>query len=125
MLRRLLPLSLLLFCLACGTASAASSMQVGVADDRQLLGDPEGAAQVVRDWESHGVDAVRIIARWGAYAPTPEPRPAPAGFNGANPDDPAYAWGPLDRAIQLVSDAGIDVTLSVTGWGPVWGTEFP
>ena len=125
--RRLAPLALALGFAAClcGTATAAPSMQVGVADDRQLLGDPEAAAQTVREWDARGVDAVRIIARWGVYAPDPAARTAPEGFTGSDPNDPRYAWGALDRAIDLVTDAGMDVTLSVTGWGPVWGTEFP
>ena len=72
-----------------------------------------------------GVDTVRIVARWGVYAPDVEARTPPEGFDGANHDDPRYNWGPLDQAIGMVDGAGMDVMLTVTGWGPVWGSEFP
>lgn len=125
MLRRPFLLALLLLAATVSTASASSSMEVGVADDRLLLGDPAAAQAAVDEWRDSGVDAVRIIARWGAYAPAPEKRSAPSGFSPKDPDDPAYAWGPLDRAVAMVRDAGMRVTLSVTGWGPVWGSQFP
>ena len=69
---RPLLLALVLVLAAAAPADAARSMEVGVADDRLLLGSPESAAAAIADWRAAGVDTVRILARWGAYAPDPE-----------------------------------------------------
>ena len=108
-----------------GTAQAAPSMDVGIADDRLLFADDASAARTAAEWKASGVDAVRIIARWGAHAPAPEQRSAPAGFDAADPDDPRYDWRGLDRAVGAVRAQGMQVVLTVTGWGPVWGSQFP
>ncbi len=111
--------------LAPAPAHAAKSMEVGVSDDRLLFGSPEQAAGAIADWRAAGVDSVRIIARWGVYAPAIDARTPPAGFDGANHADPRYAWGDLDAAIGMAEGAGFEVMLTVTGWGPVWGSEYP
>jgi hypothetical protein len=100
-------------------------MDVGIADDRLLFESPESAERTVAEWRASGVDTVRVFARWGAHAPAPEERTRPEGFEGSNPDDPRYDWRILDRAIGTVDAAGLGVVLTVTGWGPVWGSEFP
>jgi hypothetical protein len=106
-------------------ARAASTMDVGVADDRLLFSSPGQAATTVAEWQAAGVDVVRIFARWGAIAPGPNDLAAPDGFEPANPDDPRYDWRTLDRAVDAVTGAGMRVVLTVTGWGPVWGSEYP
>ena len=106
-------------------AAAAPSMEIGVADDRLLFAHPDLAAATADEWRASGVDVVRIFARWGAFAPSPSARTRPAGFDPANPDDPGYDWRALDRAVGTVTAAGLRVMLTVTGWGPVWGSEFP
>jgi hypothetical protein len=125
MIRRSILLALALTLCSASTAFAGASMQVGVADDRILFGEQGYAASTVNEWAAKGVDVVRIIARWGAYAPSPGSRSAPAGFAAADPSDPRYDWGALDRAVGLVEGAGMDVALTVTGWGPVWGSQYP
>jgi hypothetical protein len=112
----------LLAAAAAPAAHGAPAMEVGVADDRLLFEGPEQAATTVAEWRASGVDAVRIFARWGTIAPAPNDLRPPAGFDAADPGDPAYDWRALDRA---VTGAGMRVVLTVTGWGPVWGTQFP
>ncbi|HEV3002543.1 MAG TPA: cellulase family glycosylhydrolase [Solirubrobacteraceae bacterium] len=122
---RTLVLAVLLALAAASPASASKSMEVGIADDRLLFGSPEQAAGTIAEWRAAGVDTVRIMARWGVYAPAPDARVAPDGFDGANHADPRYDWSALDRAIGMARGAGLGVMLTVTGWGPVWGSEYP
>lgn len=122
---RMLLLAVLLALMAASPAAASKSMEVGIADDRLLLGSPSQAADAIAEWRAAGVDTVRILARWGVYAPTPDARVAPDGFDGTDHADPRYDWGALDRAVGMAHGAGFRVMLTVTGWGPVWGSEYP
>ena len=106
-------------------AAAAPGYEVGVADDRLLFASPESAAQAVAEWREAGVDTVRVFARWGAHAPAETATRMPGGFTDDDHDDPGYDWGRLDWAIGAVTGGGMKVALTVTGWGPVWGSEFP
>ncbi|HEV2812144.1 MAG TPA: hypothetical protein VGW10_02730, partial [Solirubrobacteraceae bacterium] len=125
MTARVLVLAVLVALLAAAPAGASKSMEVGVADDRLMLGSAEQASRAVEEWRAAGVDAVRIVVRWGVYAPEPEARRPPEGFDAANHADPRYDWTALDRAIGMATGGGLRVMLTVTGWGPVWGSEFP
>jgi hypothetical protein len=118
-------LALVALLLGAGPAAASKSLEVGVADDRLLLGAAERAASAIAEWRESGVDAVRIVARWDVYAPADDARTPPDGFDGANHEDPRYDWGPLDRAVGMAHGAGFRVMLTITGWGPVWGSEYP
>lgn len=118
-------LAVLLALLAAPPAAASPSMEVGVADDRLLLGSASQAAGAIAEWRAAGVDTVRVMARWGVYAPAPEAPLPPVGFTGADHADPRYDWTALDRAIGMARGAGLRVMLTVTGWGPVWGSEYP
>ncbi len=122
---RALILAIATLALTASPALAAKSMEIGVADDRLLLGTSESAAAAIADWQAAGVDSVRVVARWGAYAPDPEARTPPAGFDGSDHTDPRYDWSALDRGIGMAHGAGLKVMVTVTGWGPVWGSEFP
>jgi hypothetical protein len=108
-------------------AGAAASLETGVADDAAVLheSDPLRAAQTVAAWRDAGIDDVRLFAHWAAISPRPTDGRLPAGFDPANPGDPQYDWRALDRAVDLVRGAGMSVTLSVTGPGPLWGTANP
>ncbi len=113
--------------LACAAPAAASpSMDVGIADDRMLLkATPEAASEAVTNWRDLGIDVVRIHARWDEIAPSPQARTAPEGFDASDPNAAGYRWEALDRAVALVRASGMRVMLTVTGAGPVWGTQFP
>jgi hypothetical protein len=49
----------------------------------------------------------------------------PSGFKPRDPEDPGYHWGAVDQAVNAVHAGGLKVILTVTGSGPVWGTEKP
>ena len=112
---------------AAPAADAARNLEVGIADDAAVLEnpDPAEAARTVADWRALGVDDVRLFAQWGRISPRAGDVRAPAGFDAADPDAPGYDWSALDRAVALVRGAGMAVTLSVTGPGPVWATASP
>ena len=119
-MRRVLVLIVGLLLVAPG-AAGARTLENGIADDRALFADPS----VANDWAAAGVDVVRIHARWDAIAPDRTATVPPAGFHFADPDDPLYSWGALDRAIAAVRGAGMRVMLAVTGPGPVWASSAP
>src|SRR3712207_5367117 len=100
-------------------------MQGGIGKDNSLIADQSVPAEPVAEWRGKGIGGWGITARGGAIAPAPEARSAPDGFRPADPDDPQYNWGFLDREIALVRGAGMKVVLTVTGWGPLWGSQFP
>ena len=125
MIRRSLLTALALLAATAAPAAASSALEVGVADDRLLFADDESAQRTVEEWNASGVDVVRVFARWGLHAPANDALDKPDGFDGADPDDPRYDWRGLDRAVDAVTGAGLGVVLTVTGWGPVWGSEFP
>jgi hypothetical protein len=129
MFPRLIRLALALLCaLAATTATAVASptMELGLSDDRLLGYDDEADAQrTVAQWRDSGVDVVRIIARWGAVAPEPDAMSAPGGFDPEDHTDARYDWARIDRSVRFARGAGLKVIMTVTGWGPVWGTRNP
>jgi hypothetical protein len=115
----------LLAALLASPAHAASGLELGIADDGVLFGDQSAAAQAVQQWQQLGIKAVRLHARWVAIAPDPQATAPPVGFNAADANDPLYNWSALDAAVKLLRDAGIKPVLSVTGSGPLWGSQVP
>jgi hypothetical protein len=108
-------------------AHASTSMETGIADDAALLNEPSDAkaASTVAQWAALGIDDVRIFVQWQAIAPANGATSAPAGFNSADPNSPGYNWARVDRAVNLVSAAGMHPMLVVTGPGPVWASQVP
>jgi hypothetical protein len=112
---------LLLLTLAPAASAHAGAGEVGIADDRVLMPGGPLADQAVAEWSASGVDTVRIFALWSRIAPARKP----SGFDAGNPADPHYQWFFLDNAIARVRAAGMNVTLNVTGPGPVWSSSKP
>jgi hypothetical protein len=108
-------------------AHASSSMETGIADDAALLNEPSDARAkaAVEAWAALGIDDVRIFVQWQAIAPANAATRAPTGFNGADPNSPGYDWSRVDRAVRLVSAAGMRPLLVVTGPGPLWASQVP
>jgi hypothetical protein len=79
------------------------------------------ASRAVSEWSANGVDTVRVFALWSRIAPARRPR----GFDPDDPGDPHYDWLHLDDAVARVRGAGMTVTLTVTGPGPVWTSAAP
>ena len=102
-------------------------METGIADDAALLNEPSDAkaAAAVPAWAALGIDDVRIFVQWQAIAPGHSEVKAPGGFNAADPDSPGYNWSRVDRAVDLVSAAGMRPMLVVTGPGPLWASQVP
>src|SRR5262245_44043964 len=118
---RLLPLLLTALVLVPAGAAHAKSTAIGITDDRLLLPGGARADAAVAAWARNGVDNIRIFATWRAIAP----KTRPAGFDGANPSSPGYQWFYVDQAINRVRRAGMTVTLTVTGPGPLWSSSKP
>lgn len=107
-------------------ASAAPDLEVGIADENVLQGlTPGGTDATVRQWKASGVDDVRIFAQWNKLVPQASSNSTkqPAGFDGTNPA--SYDFSVLDRKIDAVVKHGLNVTLVVTGPGPVWSSSEP
>jgi hypothetical protein len=120
-MRRLLPVLVLLVLATAAAPARAASGEIGIADDRILLSGGSLADRAVAEWAANGVDTVRIFALWNRIAPVRKPR----GFDPDDPADPNYFWAGLDEAIARVRGAGMSVTLTVTGPGPVWTSAAP
>ena len=119
-MRRLLPLLVLLVLVPAAPAHAGAG-EIGIADDRILIGGGPAADRAVAEWRALGVDTVRIFALWSRIAPVRKP----ARFDPDDPADPHYLWYPLDDAIARVREAGMSVTLTITGPGPLWSSAAP
>jgi hypothetical protein len=126
-LPRLLAATLAALVLLPAAAQASSSAETGIADDAALLNEPNDAraAATVKAWAQLGIDDVRIFVQWQAIAPAPAEVKAPVGFNGADPNSLGYNWSRVDRAVNLVSAAGMRPLLVVTGPGPLWASQVP
>src|ERR671930_2013069 len=120
-MKRLLPFAIALLVLVPAHAAHAKKTEVGITDDRILLAGGTRADDAVAQWKELGVDNVRIFALWKSIAS----KRWPAGFDGANPASPGYWWGYLDDAVRRVRGAGMSVTLTITGPGPVWTSSQP
>jgi hypothetical protein len=120
-MKRLVPLLITLFVLVPTAAAHARSTEIGITDDRNLMPGGPRAEAAVKQWKALGVDNVRIFAQWRQIAP----KTRPSGFNGANPSSPGYVWGFLDGAVTRVRQAGMTVSLTITGPGPVWSSSKP
>jgi hypothetical protein len=74
-----------------------------------------------------GAQFIRLELNWEEVAPvTPPP-----GFNPANPEEPAYNWGPLDRVVADVEAHGLTPFVDILS-PPAWaqsphgaGPEYP
>jgi hypothetical protein len=121
----ILPTVAALAALCHATTAHAAGPQLGIADDRVLLGGGAPAEQAVQEWAKLGVQQVRVTAMWNRIAPSPRSKTRPAGFNAADPSSAGYNWGALDNAINLLAANGIKPILMVTGPGPYWGSQHP
>jgi hypothetical protein len=127
---RLSSLSIALIAAAAGAlaapapAGASHGAEVSIMDDQLLLGRSQGFIdQQMTIFQVIGVDRVRVSAFWDGNAPAPNSRRKPPGFDAANPNDPGYRWGALDRVVSSAASHGLKVMLSVTTPAPLWATK--
>jgi hypothetical protein len=103
---RLLPFAFLVALLIFAAPARAAGPQLGITDDRILLGGGIPAEQAVSEWQDMGIEQVRIFALWNRIAPR-----APGGD---------YDWVALDQAVDRVIAHGMQPLLTITGPGPLW-----
>src|SRR6266542_769145 len=101
-------------CVAAGTAPPSFGFELGIQDDRLLLGAPItadgasiGPSVGLGAAGRLGARSVKLLVRWAAVAPT------------ANtvPDLSRY-----DRAVDLARASGFRVQLTLDGPAPAWAT---
>jgi hypothetical protein len=109
-------------CLAVAVPGAASAQ--GATPVRALTDDlafvdprPEARALAFATARRAGARTVRITLDWSRVAP--EGAVKPAGFDAANPADPAYRWGYIEDAVRDAAAARLRVVL-VVARAPAW-----
>src|SRR3954467_9915735 len=112
--------TLLLCLLAPAAASANAGLETGIADDDIVLKSPSVAARYADDWVAAGVDDVRVHVGWREVAPDPSAVLPPRDFRPSDPAD--YDFTALDRAIAVLRERGLHVTLALWGPAPVWAS---
>src|SRR3954469_3613057 len=99
----ILPIGAVLAALCHAPAAHAAGPQLGIADDRVLLGGGPAAQKAVQRWSALGIQQVRVTAMWNRIAPSPRSKARPRGFNAADPSSAGYNWGALDSAPHLLA----------------------
>lgn len=125
-LTRALLLCLGLAIVALGMASPANAgtrNEVSIIDDQLLLNAAPAALDAdMAKFRALGVDRLRVSAFWNQIAPANLSRQKPAGFDGRNPGDGRYSWGPLDRVVDSASRHGLRIMVSISTPAPIWAT---
>jgi hypothetical protein len=116
----------LLACLACAGAAGASSTQESFfQDDRVLTSSDHGQQAVALDALEHmGVDSIHTVVNWSRFAPRPNAKKKPRGFNGRDPR--AYGatnWDSYDSLVSGAAERGIAVHMSPAGPVPRWASK--
>jgi hypothetical protein len=124
-IRRILPLALLLLALVPAVAQASSTQESTFQDDNALIYVPRATLQKTLDMlKGLGVDRVRVTLLWKNVAPAPTSRTRPAGFDATRPEAyPVGAWDRYDFLLYEAKARGIEVNFNVTGPAPLWATK--
>jgi hypothetical protein len=101
--------------------AAASTSQVAVFQaDGQVLGNPTGTLQTLRNL---GVGMVRVNVTWNAIAPSPLSTKSPKGFDASNPAAyPSGGWAPYDAVVRAAAADHIALDFTINGAAPLWAT---
>src|SRR3954470_11772424 len=123
--RHILALALALAVPAALPATAPASARQAVAFEapRELLdfGARDRTLNEIRDF---GVTQVRQLVYWKDFAPRPNAKRKPRGFDAAvDTSYPADTWSRLDGLMQAAAGRGIKVHLTLTGPVPRWATK--
>ncbi len=100
------------------TASAAvpSRPLVTGVTDSAVFASP-AAAIAFRRVKAAGASTVLLQVKWSSVAP--KGVDPPSQFDATDPDDPDYAWAPVDREVKLAVRAGLQPMLALT-FAPRW-----
>ncbi|MCW3014173.1 MAG: hypothetical protein JWO02_1265 [Solirubrobacterales bacterium] len=116
---------------AAAATSAFAPVMVRAAAPSTVLQDdaiflhrsPAAIRDALAKAKSVGIDRIRLTAGWSVIAPRPDDPQPPAGFAGNNPAAyPQHAWDSLDRAVTLVTEAGLRPMIDIGFWAPRWAT---
>ena len=101
--------------------AAASTTQVSVFQaDPQVLSNPTGTLQTLRDL---GVNMVRVNVTWNQIAPSALSPRRPAGFDATDPGAyPAGGWAPYDAVVRVAAADHVAVDFTINGPAPLWAT---
>jgi hypothetical protein len=99
-------------------ASAARSQLTVLQDDSLLLNQAERRDETLDEWDTLGVDVVKIRLNWRDLSPRRRP---------SNPSDPAAyvasEWVRYDRTIRAAQQRGMRVFLLLGGQAPSWASK--
>lgn len=119
MRRAALALAIALAGLALGAHSAAVAaahgLRLGVADPAFASPDPA----LREEWLARAGEARASLVALDAVWSTIAPKAPPAGFDAADPADPAYRWEPLDASIRSAAAHGLQPLLDIST-APAW-----
>jgi len=94
-------------------APSAPGMLIGLAEEPgTLYGNPSKSFPVLKSLKTQ---VLRLNLYWGGEFGVAKKRP----FDGADPNDPAYAWDAYDRVIGFADSSKIKVLLTIYGT-PRW-----
>jgi hypothetical protein len=92
--------------------AASSKLELGIYDDSEAFGHPSRAFPLLKALHAQ---VLRANLRWGgADLAVATKRPA----DGADPEDPAYNWGPFDEMLKRADAAGVKVLATIVGTPP-------
>lgn len=110
--------------LAAGPAHASSTQLSVIEDEHQMLElGPAVQAAALDDAAALGADVVRANVIWARYAPSPNSKKKPKGFDGKDPNAYGTALAPVDQLVAAAQARGLQVLLTATGPIPAWASR--
>lgn len=100
------------------SSEASRPLRTGVVDSGPYNAGPELLPAVLAKVHATGATTVRFYASWRRVAPATRP----AGFDPANPADPAYDWSRWDTQVRSAQASGLEPILSIES-APDWAVE--
>ena len=99
---------------ATAQATASRSLQIGLFDDPEVLGNPNRSFPMLRQLR---VQVVRASLWWGGPGGVAPRRPSAP----TDPADPAYEWGVYDEVVRRAAQSRIKILFSIVGT-PRWAS---
>lgn len=123
MTRRPLLLAVALLCaaLAAPAAPAGAATHPLVTAVAEPFVDGGDYPVMLKRMRGAGATATRFWVTWADIAPAGAVRPA--GFDAADPADPAYRWEATDRALRAVRAAGLEPIMTISE-APAWAERY-
>jgi hypothetical protein len=115
---RILLITLLALLALAAPAAASPTQTVTFEAPRDLL-DAERRDAALRELDSLGVRALRVVLYWNTVAPGRDSTQRPA-FDATDPA--AYDWGQYDPLIAAAAQRGWSVHVTLSGPAPTWAT---